>query len=135
MISMGFMANKDEMGIDASGIVQRCGTGVTEFKKGDRVMIMQPGMFRTRVVVPTSRCIHMPPSISLEDAASLPVVYTTALYCITDIGRLEKGQVRQMPVILPLANLSLVCFDSCGMWRSRPCCNSTLSNDWGKGKM
>ncbi|KAF4767156.1 hypothetical protein HAV15_009313 [Penicillium sp. str.  len=92
MISMGFMANKDEMGIDASGIVQRCGTGVTEFKKGDRVMIMQPGMFRTRVVVPTSRCIHMPPSISLEDAASLPVVYTTALYCITDIGRLEKGQ-------------------------------------------
>ncbi|KAJ9482561.1 hypothetical protein VN97_g10867 [Penicillium thymicola] len=92
MISLGFMASKDQMGIDGSGIVQKCGTGVTEFKKGDRVMIMHPGLFRTRVVVPTSRCIHMPPSISLEDAASLPVVYVTALYCIMDIGRLEKGQ-------------------------------------------
>lgn len=98
MISLGFMASKDQMGIDGSGIVQRCGTGVTEFKKGDRVMIMHPGLFRTRVVVPTSRCIHMPPSASLEDAASLPVVYVTALYCIMDIGRLEEGQVRQMPV-------------------------------------
>ncbi|KAJ5415221.1 hypothetical protein N7465_003916 [Penicillium sp. CMV-2018d] len=92
MVSLGFMASKDEMGIEASGIVQRCGAGVTKFKKGDRVMILDPGLFRTRVVIPTSRCIHMPPSISLEDAASLPVVYITALYCIMDVGRLEKGQ-------------------------------------------
>lgn len=134
MIAMGFMANKEEMGIEASGIVRRCGTGVTEFKKGDRIMIMQPGLFRTRVIVSASRCVHVRPSISLEEAASMSVVYGTALYCIMDIGRLEKGQVSRMPITLLLTNVSLVCFDSRSMWRSRPCCNSTLSDDWGKGK-
>jgi NADPH:quinone reductase-like Zn-dependent oxidoreductase len=35
----------------------------------------------------------MPSSLSFEDATSMPVVFGTAIYCLMDVGRLEKGQV------------------------------------------
>lgn len=93
MITQGIMANKEELGLEASGIVRRCGPGVKQYKPGDRVLVMQPGMFRTRVVLPINRCAHLPPKLSLEDAASMAVVYATVLYCLLDIGRIEEGQV------------------------------------------
>ena len=100
MITLGVMANKDELGVEASGIVRRCGLGVKQFQPGDRVMIMHLGLFRTRVVLPTIQCNRLPQSLSLEDAASMPVVYSTVLYCLMDIGRLEKGQVGKTPTLM-----------------------------------
>jgi NADPH:quinone reductase-like Zn-dependent oxidoreductase len=94
MVTMGIMANQDELGVEASGIVRRSGPGAKHFKPGDRVMIMRLGLFRTRTILPADRCTHMPLSLSLEDAASMPVVFGTAIHCLMDIGRLEKGQVR-----------------------------------------
>jgi NADPH:quinone reductase-like Zn-dependent oxidoreductase len=93
MISMGFMAHKGELGIEASGIVRRCGKNITQLHPGDRVVVTQPGLFRTRAIVPSSRCAALSSSMSLEEGASLAVVFGTALYCLMDIARLEKGQV------------------------------------------
>ncbi|KAE8131072.1 KR domain-containing protein [Aspergillus pseudotamarii] len=92
MVALGIMSNKNELGMEASGIVRKCGPGVKQFQPGDRVVISGPGVFRTHAVVFTSKCALLPPSLSLEDAASILVVYITALYCLMDIGRLEKGQ-------------------------------------------
>ncbi|KAF7158736.1 hypothetical protein CNMCM5623_003900 [Aspergillus felis] len=92
MISMGLMAHKDELGIEASGIIRRCGKNITQLRPGDGVVITQPGLFRTRAIVPFSRCVALSPSMSLEEGASLAVVFGTALYCLMDIARLEKGQ-------------------------------------------
>ncbi|GFF99742.1 nonribosomal peptide synthetase 14 [Aspergillus udagawae] len=92
MISMGFMAHKGELGIEASGIVRRCGKNITQLHPGDRVVVTQPGLFRTRAIVPSSRCAALSSSMSLEEGASLAVVFGTALYCLMDIARLEKGQ-------------------------------------------
>ncbi|PKX89491.1 type I polyketide synthase [Aspergillus novofumigatus IBT 16806] len=92
MISMGFLEHKGELGIEASGIIRRCGKNVAELHPGDRVVVAQPGLFRTRAIVPSSRCVSISPSMSLEEGASLAVVFGTALYCLTDIARLEKGQ-------------------------------------------
>ncbi|KAJ5578021.1 uncharacterized protein N7459_006985 [Penicillium hispanicum] len=92
MITQGIMANKEELGLEASGIVRRCGPGVKQYKPGDRVLVMQSGLFRTRVVLPIHRCAHLPPTLSLEDAASMAVVYATVIYCLLDIGRVEEGQ-------------------------------------------
>ncbi|KAJ5604827.1 hypothetical protein N7510_009981 [Penicillium lagena] len=92
MIALGVMASKDQLGMEASGIVQRCGPGVNQFRPGDRVMIIHFGLFRTRMVLSANLCTHLPPSMSLEDSAGMPVAFATALYCLLDIGRLEKGQ-------------------------------------------
>ena len=87
------MANKDELGIEASGTVHRCGPGVTQFRPGDRVMMMRPGLFRTRVVLNVNNCVLIPSTLSLEDAAAMPTIFVTAVYCLLDTGRLESGQV------------------------------------------
>lgn len=94
MITLGVMANKDELGMEGSGFVTRCGVNVKDLQPGSRVMIFQPGLLRTRAVCPSSRCVRIPDSLSLEDAASMPVVYGTAYHCLMELARLEKGQVR-----------------------------------------
>ncbi|KAJ5107592.1 hypothetical protein N7456_004267 [Penicillium angulare] len=92
MISLGVMSNKEDLGMEAGGVVRCCGSRVENFKPGDRVMVFQPGLFRTKAVVPENSCTVIPDSLSLEDAASIPVVYATAYHCLIDVGRLEKGQ-------------------------------------------
>ncbi|KAI2926550.1 hypothetical protein CBS147321_7160 [Aspergillus niger] len=92
MIQLGFMASKDEFGVEASGIVRQCGSNVKQVKPGDKVMLLRPGLFCSRLCVPVSTCVRLPAWCSLEDAASMAVAYGTALYCLTDIARLEKGQ-------------------------------------------
>ena len=135
MITLGVMANKEELGLEASGIVRRCGPGVKHFKPGDRVMMMNPGLLRTRVVLPAHRCQLLPPSLSLEDAASMLVVYATVLYCLIDIGKLEKGQVRKRHLEKHSGFLTFtVCFNPCGLWRGWYCCDAGLPDAWSKGK-
>ncbi|EAW17052.1 type I polyketide synthase [Aspergillus fischeri NRRL 181] len=92
MISMGFLGHKGQLGIEASGIIRQCGKNIAQLHPGDRVIVAQPGLFRTRAIVPSSRCVSISPSMSLEEGASLAVVFGTALYCLMDIARLEKGQ-------------------------------------------
>ncbi|KAF4208764.1 hypothetical protein CNMCM8927_008713 [Aspergillus lentulus] len=92
MISMGFLEHKGQLGIEASGIIRRCGKNIAQLQPGDRVVVAQPGLFRTRAIVPSLRCLCISPSMSLEEGASIAVVFPTALYCLMDIARLEKGQ-------------------------------------------
>ncbi|KAH1629843.1 hypothetical protein KXX39_003331 [Aspergillus fumigatus] len=92
MISMGFLGHKDQLGIEASGIIRQCGKNIAQLHPGDRVIVVQPGLCRTRAMVPSSRCVPISRSMSLEEAASIAVVFGTALYCLMDIARLEKGQ-------------------------------------------
>ncbi|OJJ07905.1 hypothetical protein ASPVEDRAFT_89138 [Aspergillus versicolor CBS 583.65] len=92
MVALGIMGKEDELGAEATGIVRRAGSNVGHFKLGDRVIILELGLFCTRRVLPASRCAPMPSSLSLEDAASMPVVFGTAIHCLMDVGRLEKGQ-------------------------------------------
>jgi NADPH:quinone reductase-like Zn-dependent oxidoreductase len=87
------MGKKEELGVEATGIVRRSGSNVGHFKPGDRVIILELGLFCTHRVLPASRCTLMPSSLSFEDATSMPVVFGTAIHCLMDVGRLEKGQV------------------------------------------
>jgi NADPH:quinone reductase-like Zn-dependent oxidoreductase len=93
MVALGIMGKIDELGVEATGIVRRSGSNVGHFKPGDRVIILELGLFCTRRVFPASRCTRMPSTLSFEDAASMPVVFGTAIHCLMDVGRLEKGQV------------------------------------------
>ncbi|KAB8229925.1 type I polyketide synthase [Aspergillus alliaceus] len=92
MIALGVMADKSEFGVEASGVIRQCGSNVKELQTGDRVLISRPGLFHTVKSVPASLCTRLPPSLSFQDAAAMMVAYGTALYCLTDIARLEKGQ-------------------------------------------
>ena len=138
MIALGVMSHEDELGMEASGVVRRCGHNVKDLHPGDKLMVCKPGLFRTRAVVPRERCSKSPSFLSLEDAASMPVVYSTAYYCLIEMGRLEKGQVREnltMNVEYLISKLTFIVYlNPCSLWRSWFSCHTVKSNGWGKCK-
>ncbi|PKX95178.1 putative polyketide synthase [Aspergillus novofumigatus IBT 16806] len=92
MVSMGLMGDTSEMGLEGSGIVRRVGRSVTTLQAGDRVLFAGKGIMATRRIMRVSSCVKIPSSLSLEDAAAGPCVFTTAIYSLMYVGQLQKGQ-------------------------------------------
>jgi NADPH:quinone reductase-like Zn-dependent oxidoreductase len=107
-------------GCDASGVIAEVGTGVTDLKPGDRVL-MNPsltcgtcefcqrgdvsmcikfklvgehtrGACCEQIVLPAQNAIPFPDSMSFEDAASVPLVFVTAWRMLITRGRLRAGE-------------------------------------------
>ncbi|KAF5859548.1 hypothetical protein ETB97_002789 [Aspergillus alliaceus] len=74
MVAMGFMGTKDELGLEASGVVRRVGTEVVDFSPGDNVVVVGGGLLHTRVVIHQQQCRKVPDSLCLQDAVTMPVV-------------------------------------------------------------
>ncbi|KAK6826532.1 hypothetical protein RU639_005411 [Aspergillus parasiticus] len=92
MVVMGLMGDMAQVGLEASGIVRRVGSAVHQFSSGDRIMISHLGLMCTRKVVRAERCVPIPDTISLENAATIPCVYATVVYSLITVGGLKRGQ-------------------------------------------
>ncbi|USP81656.1 polyketide synthase PKS2 [Curvularia clavata] len=95
MIAMGeHMAYS--IGCEASGVISRVGSQVTDVVVGDRVTYItgldHVGCFHTFGRVDQSVVTKIPEGLSYEDAAGLPAVYVTVLYGLRDVARLAKGE-------------------------------------------
>ena len=67
------------VGYEVSGIADQIGEGVRGNALGDRVMAMPKfGGYWDTVVVPAQQVFRMPPQMTFEEGAALPVVYVTA---------------------------------------------------------
>jgi NADPH:quinone reductase-like Zn-dependent oxidoreductase len=78
------------IGLDLAGEIVETGPGVTQWKKGDRVLVnpvnrqkglmgeMLDGGMAEYCLVSEPQLIKLPDAVSYEDAASLPVAYGTA---------------------------------------------------------
>ncbi|KAI1186118.1 polyketide synthase [Nemania serpens] len=87
--------NETPVGLEAAGFVTRVGSKVTRFKKGDRVFgFAFRGAFSTHVRGLEGTTAHMPDGLSFAEAATIPIVYTTAYACLYDIGELGKRTSR-----------------------------------------
>ncbi|KAF4537771.1 Reducing type I polyketide synthase [Lasiodiplodia theobromae] len=92
MVAMGQL---DEwiMGYECSGVVSRVGSSKGHgFQPGDRVCAMTRGHYANRVRVSWTAVCKMPPQMSFEEAASVPMVFITAYYSLFEIARLEDGE-------------------------------------------
>ncbi|KAH0437622.1 hypothetical protein CcaCcLH18_03742 [Colletotrichum camelliae] len=83
---------KEGFGLEAAGIVSAVGPTVRDLQVGDRVFLFSRGSFSTSVTIPENLCQKIPDDLSLEDAATMPCVYATAMYALFNIGRLQRGQ-------------------------------------------
>ncbi|GKZ49239.1 hypothetical protein AbraIFM66951_001643 [Aspergillus brasiliensis] len=93
LISLGILELPSaSMGLECSGIVTRVGKQVRDFSLGDRVLALGPGAFATSIILPASRCIRLPESLSLEDAATMPLVFSTVIHGLCDVGQLKASQ-------------------------------------------
>ncbi|KAJ5291615.1 Fum1p [Penicillium angulare] len=93
MISMGLVGDKDELGFEGSGVVRRIGADVLDgLSIGDHVALISPGLFQSRVIVSPQQCFKAPTGISLDEVATMPTVYATAMYSLIELGSIKKGQ-------------------------------------------
>ncbi|KAJ3006698.1 UNVERIFIED_CONTAM: hypothetical protein HDU68_003931 [Siphonaria sp. JEL0065] len=71
------------LGVDGSGIVESTGPSATRWKQGDHVMgghhLMIAGSFAEFALFDECELVAKPPSLSWEVAASIPLVWITAL--------------------------------------------------------
>jgi NADPH2:quinone reductase len=79
-------------GNEAAGEVVDVGSGVSEFKPGDRVAYVQgPGCYTAERNVPADRVVKLPANISYEQAAAMMLKGLTAEYLLRRTFKVEKG--------------------------------------------
>ncbi|HEY5720770.1 MAG TPA: quinone oxidoreductase [Allosphingosinicella sp.] len=82
------------LGIEAAGIVEAIGEGVTEYREGDRVSYFTgtPGAYASHRTILADKLVKLPVSVSFEQAAASLLKGTTAEYLIERCARVEAGQ-------------------------------------------
>lgn len=84
------------LGNDLAGVVVSVGSGVRRFKPGDEVYARPPqeriGTFAELIAVHEDALALKPKNISMEEAASLPLVALTTWQVLVETARLKKDQ-------------------------------------------
>jgi NADPH:quinone reductase-like Zn-dependent oxidoreductase len=84
------------LGSDLSGVVESVGAGVTEFEPGDEVFGVTNkefvGAYAEYAVTKASMMAPKPKSLSMVEAASVPVVAVTARQMLFDYAQMQPGQ-------------------------------------------
>ena len=80
------------LGLEFAGRIARVGDGVTAFKPGDHVMGFTPSAFANYATVPSHVLAHVPPGMSSEAAATIPVAFCTAYYGLVTLAQLSRGE-------------------------------------------
>ena len=94
MIAMGFIEGEsDGLGFEASGVVTRVGCNVAHVTIGDNVAVIGSGLFATKRIVPGKSVVRIPGNLTLEEAATMPIAFTTAIYSLITVGQIKRGQV------------------------------------------
>ncbi|MBI1357396.1 MAG: SDR family NAD(P)-dependent oxidoreductase [Acidobacteria bacterium] len=85
-------ASAEPLGGECAGVITAVGEGVAGFSPGDRVVAMASACLATHVTVAAERACLMPRKMDAVQAASLPIVFLTARYALTEIGGLRPGE-------------------------------------------
>ena len=83
------------LGNEAAGVVVRVGSRVRRFKPGDEVYARprkaRIGTFAEFIAIAEDDVAHKPKSITMEEAASIPLVGLTAWQALVERAKLKKG--------------------------------------------
>ncbi len=100
MIAMGLLSDDAvegglfgrTFGLECAGVISAVGNEVTTLKVGDEVMATAPSCLGGFAYALEVHCVKKPAGIDWNEAASLPVVYTTAYFSLIHHCRLQKGE-------------------------------------------
>jgi NADPH:quinone reductase-like Zn-dependent oxidoreductase/acyl carrier protein len=79
------------LGGECAGRVLATGAGVTHVSPGDEVMAVAAGSFSSHVIADAHLVQRRPSEMSAEEAASLPIAYLTAQFCLGHLAGMKKG--------------------------------------------
>ena len=80
------------LGSECAGVVTSTGEGVEGIAIGDSVMALVAGGFSRFVVTDARLVARVPPGLSFEQAATIPVAFLTAWYALHDLAELKPGE-------------------------------------------
>lgn len=80
------------LGMELSGVVEKVGSGIRDFRVGDEVISFAPACFSTRVITKTTTTALKPSSWSNAEAATVPTAFFTVYYALHYLARLQKGE-------------------------------------------
>jgi len=84
------------LGHDVAGVVVRVGSRVHRFKPGDEVFARPAdgriGAFAEFIAINEDDVAFKPKALTMEEAASIPLVGLTAWQALVEVGHLQKGQ-------------------------------------------
>ncbi|KUL87368.1 hypothetical protein ZTR_04649 [Talaromyces verruculosus] len=93
LIASGQLEGINQMQNDCAGTVMEVGANMRDrFKPGDRVCALYSRSYTNYPIVHGDCCHVIPDSLTIEEAASLPIVWITVYYSIVDMGKLKKGE-------------------------------------------
>ena len=82
------------LGLEAAGVVDAVGAGVSEFKPGDRVgYCMHQGAYAEYATVPARMVVPVPDGVSTQQAAAVLLQGMTAHYLTHSTYPLQKGDI------------------------------------------
>ena len=90
MLEDGFAG--PSLGLEFSGRVARVGSAVEGLRVDDEVVGFCGGAFASHVTVEADHVAPLPPSLSLEAAAGVPVAFLTAYYGLVTCANLQPGE-------------------------------------------
>ena len=80
-------------GLETAGVIEACGTAVTDFKPGDRVMaILAYGGLAEYAVAPAAETFRIPDGMGWTEAGAFAIAYISSHVAIRWQGRLEAGE-------------------------------------------
>lgn len=83
---------RNSLGGECAGeVAPSIGDEVTDYRCGDRVLVMAEGSFQQYVTVPTDKTVLIPENLSFAAAASIPVNFLTAYYALHVVAQIQPG--------------------------------------------
>lgn len=83
-------------GWDVSGVVEKVGAQVADFRVGDRVLaradLKKPGAFAEMIAIEESQLVKKPEKLSFEEAAAIPLAGMTAWQLLFEKANLVAGE-------------------------------------------
>ena len=80
------------LGFDGAGYVKQTGSSVTAVHAGDMVAFVAPGAISTLVRVKGDLVYVLPKGMSLQDGASIPLIFMAAYQSLIEMARLSQGE-------------------------------------------
>jgi putative PIG3 family NAD(P)H quinone oxidoreductase len=83
----------DIPGLEVSGTVAACGSGVSRWREGDEVCaLVSGGGYAEYCVAPDVQCLPVPKGLDLVAAGGVPETFFTVWMNVFDRGRLREGE-------------------------------------------
>ncbi|HEV2447940.1 MAG TPA: SDR family NAD(P)-dependent oxidoreductase, partial [Candidatus Sulfopaludibacter sp.] len=80
------------LGDECAGTVTRVADGVAGFQPGDKVLAIAPRSMGRYTRLPAGFAAHIPNGLSVQEAAAIPIAFTTAWHAFRHLARLEAGE-------------------------------------------